>query len=138
MQHESKVILAKLMRARSVAANLESEIVTHAISTISVLQPFSRTYQEVLTSHNAFPKMFPQPQNSPPNAQVQGGLCATTSLEPVSNISMWDVSASSWRPRATYGDADMLYANSMSFERGQGVMVAGCGDQAMRVWDLET
>mmetsp|Transcript_17388 Transcript_17388/g.37549 ORF Transcript_17388/g.37549 Transcript_17388/m.37549 type:complete len:525 (-) Transcript_17388:1845-3419(-) len=76
--------------------------------------------------------------------QTQGGLCASTSMEPMSCIQLWDVTpregcgAVPWRLLREVGEADMQYANSMSFEKPLGVMVAGCGDRNMRVWDLET
>lgn len=69
---------------------------------------------------------------------MQDGLCASTSIEPLSRIQLWDVSGWAWVQRATVGDADMMFANSLSFDKGLGRMVAGCGDKNMRVWDLET
>ncbi len=77
--------------------------------------------------------------------QVQGGLCASTSVEPLSKIQLWDVSGApdgsgcgGWRLRRSVGDAEMMFVNSMSFERPLNMLVGGCGDKAMRVWDLET
>jgi WD40 repeat protein len=79
--------------------------------------------------------------------QVQNSLCATTSVEPLSTIQLWDVSSSSyhmgeggaWSPIRTLGDANtMMFASSMSFEGHLNRLVAGCGDRSMRIWDLET
>ena len=79
--------------------------------------------------------------------QVQGGLCATTSVEPQSTIMLWDVANASssimleggWSPIRTLGDPEsMIFASSMSFEKPLNRLVAGCGDRAMRLWDLET
>ncbi len=70
---------------------------------------------------------------------MQGGLCASTSIEPLSRIQLWDVSRNSWRLAMTVGDADMMFANSLSFEKGAiNRLVAGCGDRNVRVWDLAT
>ena len=92
--------------------------------------------------------------------QVQDGLCACASSEAMSQIQLWDVSyaadrpsssssssssspsspcpAAGWRLRRCLGDASMSCVTSMSFERPLGMIVAGCGDYSMRVWDLET
>lgn len=70
--------------------------------------------------------------------QVQGGLCACTSIEPLSRIQLWDVSKGRWELKATVGEPEMMFANSLSFEKGLNRMVAGCGDKNMHVWDLET
>ena len=85
--------------------------------------------------------------------QVQDGLCACASSEPMSQIQLWDVSysadrpssssssscvAGGWRLRRCLGDASMSCVTSMSFERPMGKVVAGCGDKTMRIWDLET
>ena len=75
-----------------------------------------------------------------PPPQVQDGLCACTSSEALSQIQLWDVRSGSagWRSLQNLGDASMLCCNSMSFERPLGMLVGGCGDKSMRVWDLET
>jgi WD40 repeat protein len=70
--------------------------------------------------------------------QVQGGLCATTSIEPLSRIQLWDVSRSAWTPAGTLGEPGMMFANSLSFDKAAGLLVAGCGDRNVRVWDLAT
>lgn len=70
--------------------------------------------------------------------QVQGGLCASTSIEQQSPIQLWDVSQNSWNLAATVWDPPMQFANSLSFEKPLNRLVAGCGDRNMRVWDLTT
>ena len=69
---------------------------------------------------------------------MQDGLCASTSIEPLSRIQLWDVSRNSWDLASTIGDSDMMFANSLSFEKSLNRMVAGCGDRNVRVWDLST
>jgi WD40 repeat protein len=53
-------------------------------------------------------------------------------------LQLWDVSRSTWQRAATLGNAEMQFANCLSFERSLSRLVAGCGDRAMRVWDLNT
>lgn len=50
--------------------------------------------------------------------QVQSGLCASTSVEPLSRVQLWDVSAAAqgnrpggWRLLRSIGDGDMMFVN---------------------------
>jgi hypothetical protein len=71
--------------------------------------------------------------------QVQGDLLVCASEELYSHVPMYCLQQDGGTPRllGNLSDAGLKSVQSLSFDRGLGVAVAGCGDKVVRVWDLD-
>jgi WD40 repeat protein len=77
--------------------------------------------------------------------QVQSGTCASTSSEQDSSICLWSISndadgrgcGGGWQLQHQLWDPGMQCVLTMSFEKPLNMIVGGCADNGMRVWDLE-